>query len=86
MSEKGDLFKREGTLPGTSKLYLHENAVPEIAAARYVPKALKSRFIQELDQMYENKIRKCDQRDLEKFGTKKVLQKDDHLYLVQLMD
>jgi len=54
------LFKREGTLLGTSKLNLHENAVPEIAAARYVPEALKSRFIQELDQMYENKIKKCD--------------------------
>ena len=56
MSEYSDLFKGIGTLPGKSKLYLRDNAVPVIAAPRRVPEALKSRLKQELDQMVKHEI------------------------------
>ncbi|XP_052778759.1 uncharacterized protein K02A2.6-like [Mya arenaria] len=56
MSEYSDLFKGVGILPGKSKLYLREDAIPVITPPRRVPEALKSRLKAELDQMFKDEI------------------------------
>ena len=51
-----DLFSGIGVLPGESKLYLKENAVPVVNPLRRIPESLKTKVKDELDRMEKDSI------------------------------